>query len=62
MSPSHLAVRLFRSSQLSAQVPYAHAATTDAPARLVFTAGPAPSMWKGEPSQLATLSARPNKS
>lgn len=37
-----MAVRLLRSSRLSAQVPYAYAATTDAPARLVFTAGACP--------------------
>lgn len=44
MSPSSLAVRLLRSSRLSAQVPYAYAATTttDAATRLVFTAGACP--------------------
>ena len=40
--PSESAVRLLRSEQLSPDVPYAYAATTDAPARLVFTAGACP--------------------
>lgn len=35
-------VRLLRSPQLSTQVPYAYAATTGAPVRLVFTAGACP--------------------
>ena len=42
MSPSRSSVRLLRSSLLSPQVPYAYAATTDAPAQLVFTAGACP--------------------
>ncbi len=40
--PSDPAVRLLRSEQLSPGVPYAYAATTDAPPRLVFTAGACP--------------------
>jgi enamine deaminase RidA (YjgF/YER057c/UK114 family) len=40
--PSDPAVRLLRSEQLSLGVPYAYAATTDAPPRLVFTAGACP--------------------
>jgi enamine deaminase RidA (YjgF/YER057c/UK114 family) len=40
--PSDPAVRLLRSEQLSTSVPYAYAATTDAPPRLVFTAGACP--------------------
>ncbi|GAA1844211.1 RidA family protein [Microlunatus capsulatus] len=35
-------VRLLRSPALSVDLPYAHAATTDAPVRLVFTAGACP--------------------
>ena len=40
--PPDFAVRLLRSEQLCAAVPYAYAATTDAPPRLVFTAGACP--------------------
>jgi enamine deaminase RidA (YjgF/YER057c/UK114 family) len=40
--PPDPAVRLLRSDQLCAAVPYACAATTDAPPRLVFTAGACP--------------------
>jgi enamine deaminase RidA (YjgF/YER057c/UK114 family) len=40
--PSDPAVRLLRSEQLSPGVPYAYAATTEAPPRLVFTAGACP--------------------
>lgn len=40
--PSDPVVRLLRSAQLNAPVPYAYAATTEAPAQLVFTAGACP--------------------
>jgi enamine deaminase RidA (YjgF/YER057c/UK114 family) len=40
--PPDLTVRLLRSEQLCAAVPYAYAATTNAPPRLVFTAGACP--------------------
>ncbi|HYY09831.1 MAG TPA: RidA family protein [Kineosporiaceae bacterium] len=40
--PTDWAVHLLRSEQLCASVPYAYAATTDAPPRLVFTAGACP--------------------
>jgi len=40
--PDEPQVRLLRSDRLSPGVPYAYAATTEAPARLVFTAGACP--------------------
>jgi len=40
--PSDPVVRLLRSQQLHISVPYAYAASTEAPSRLVFTAGACP--------------------
>lgn len=40
--PADRTVQLLRSAQLNADVPYAYAATTDLPSRLVFTAGACP--------------------
>ena len=40
--PSEPVVRLLRSQQLHISVPYAYAASTEAPSRLVFTAGACP--------------------
>jgi len=42
MMPSDPVVRLLRSQQLHVSVPYAYAASTEAPSRLVFTAGACP--------------------
>lgn len=40
--PDEPQVRLLHTDQLSPDVPYAYAAVTDAPVRLVFTAGACP--------------------
>ena len=42
MMPSDPVVQLLRSQQLHVSVPYAYAASTEAPSRLVFTAGACP--------------------